>query len=312
VWFELKSSGLPVLTIGLVLAMVNPLLFVVGGLVESARPVVVLFALLSVLTTLLFGGNAFGIRPQQGHSYASAFEATQPYGTAGLAGIKALVRSVCMLAALVAVGVSVWASMSFIAVGGNYEPLTGYQPLRSWQGAIESAVGVLTAEQQVALAVVASIGIAVLVASFAAFRALATRYPRQLGIVGWLLLLHGVVLVLLVMTGYRGVGSVALWEFLLDTLVWVTRWIDAPAMVLATVYVTWKAFSERLLTLRQTGAALLVSVAFGAAWLTMLRAAGVSLGDMSATNAVWMLSPAVLPLMASAVTPWSLDRIRHT
>jgi hypothetical protein len=202
--------------------------------------------------------------------------------------------------------------MSFIAVGGNYEPLTGYQPLRSWQGAIESAVGVLTAEQQVALAVVASIGIAVLVASFAAFRALATRYPRQLGIVGWLLLLHGVVLVLLVMTGYRGVGSVALWEFLLDTLVWVTRWIDAPAMVLATVYVTWKAFSERLLTLRQTGAALLVSVAFGAAWLTMLRAAGVSLGDMSATNAVWMLSPAVLPLMASAVTPWSLDRIRHT
>ena len=40
VWFDLKSSGLAVLTIGLVLAMVNPLLFAVSVPVESIRPVV--------------------------------------------------------------------------------------------------------------------------------------------------------------------------------------------------------------------------------------------------------------------------------
>ena len=85
----------------------------------------------SVLAVLTFGGNAFGIRRRQGRVYASAFEATQPYGTARLAGLKVLVRSVCVLAALVAVGVSVWASLSFIAVG------KGYEPLRSWQRAIE-------------------------------------------------------------------------------------------------------------------------------------------------------------------------------
>ena len=53
------------------------------------------------------GVNAFGIRWRQGRAYASAFEATQPYGTARLAGLKVLVRSVCMLPALIAVGLSV-------------------------------------------------------------------------------------------------------------------------------------------------------------------------------------------------------------
>jgi hypothetical protein len=33
---------------------------------------------------------------------------------------------------------------------------------------------------------------------------------------------------------------------------------------------------------------------------------------MPATDAFWMLSPAVLPLMASVAAPWSLSRIRHT
>ena len=133
-----------------------------------------------------------------------------------------------------------------------------------------------------------------------------------MGHVGWLLLLHGFVLVPLVLTGYRGVGSVALWEFLLDALVWMTRWIDTPAIVLAAAYVFWKAFAERLLTLRQASAAVLVSAAFGAAWLTMLRAAGVTLGNMPATDAVWMLSPVLLPLMASVLAPLSLNRLRHS
>ena len=81
--------------------------------------------------------------------------------------------------------------------------------------------------------------------------------------------------------------------------------------MLATAYVFWQAFAERLLTLRQACAAVVVSAAFGAAWLTMLRAAGISLGDMPATDAVWLLSPALLPLMASVLGPLSLNRIRH-
>ena len=44
----------------------------------------------------------------------SAFEATQAYGTAQLAALKLLVRSVCVLAALIAIGVSAWTSLSLL------------------------------------------------------------------------------------------------------------------------------------------------------------------------------------------------------
>jgi hypothetical protein len=290
-----------------VLAIVNPLLFAISVRAEWFRPIAVMCGTVSVLLAVLtVGGNAFGIRRKQGRTYASVFEATQAYGTAWMAGLKVLVMSVCGLVALVAVGVSVWASLSFIALG------KGYEPLRSWQGAIESGVGALTGYQLAALAVVVSIGAAVMVASLASFAALAARYPRRFGIIGWLLLLHGAVLIPLVLTGYRGVGSQTLWEFLVNALAWVTRWIDAPAIVCATVYVSWRALDEQLLTLRSACGAVLISAAFGAAWLTMLRAAGVQLADTSTPYAFWMLSPVLLPLMASVLAPWSLSRVRHT
>ena len=311
VWFELKSRGLPLLANGVVIAIVNPLVFAVSVAVVPIRPLAAAVGMFSVLAILASAGHAFGIRVRHGRLYASAFEATQPYGTAPLAGLKVLVRSVCVLAALATVSVSVWASMSFIAVGKGYEPLQGYQPLRSWQGAIESAVATLTGYQQVALAVVASIGVGVLVASLASFAALVARHPRRLGIAGWLLLFHGLVLVPLVLTGYRGVGSQALWEFLLDVLVWTTRWIDAPAIVFATVYVSWRACAERLLTVRAACGAVLICAAFGTAWLTMLRAAGVQLATIRTADAVWLLSPMLLPITAVALAPWALSRIRH-
>jgi hypothetical protein len=102
------------------------------------------------------------------------------------------------------------------------------------------------------------------------------------------------------------------WEFLLDVLVWMTRWIDTPAIVVATIYVAWRVFAERLMTLRSAFGAVLVSAAFGAAWVTVLSAAGLQLAAMSTTQAVWMLSPMLLPLMASVLAPWSLSRVRHT
>jgi hypothetical protein len=43
----------------------------------------------------------------------------------------------------------------------------------------------------------------------------------------------------------------------------------------------------------------------------VLRAASVQLAGMPTMDAAWMLSPGLLPLMASVVAPWSLSRIRH-
>ena len=86
----------------------------------------------------------------------------------------------------------------------------------------------------------------------------------------------------------------------------------ASAFVLAAGYLLWRGVAEQLLTLGHACGAVLVSAAFGAAWLTMLGAAGVSLAGMPAADAVWMLSPAMLPLTISVLAPWSLNRIRHT
>ena len=130
-WLDLKSNGLPVLTIGVALAIVILLVSAVSGPIDAAinaapgvscpirecfyaraRPP--LLAPLSLLILLLLGGNAFGIRRRQGRTYVSAFEATQVYGTAQLAALKLLVKSVCVLAALIAIGVSVWISLPLL------------------------------------------------------------------------------------------------------------------------------------------------------------------------------------------------------
>jgi hypothetical protein len=300
-WFDFKSSGLPLVTVGVVLAVLNPLIFAVSGYIDAwlsgfyVGGFAVMFAVLSMMVVLFPGLNAFNIRGRRGRLYASSFEAIQACGTFRLAGLKVFSRSVCMLAALLPVVASIWASVRLLA--GK-----GFERLWNWQVGVESAAGAMTGYQQVAVAIVTCIGIAVLVASLAALWALAVRYPRRLNIVaGSLLLLHCLVLLMLAVNGQRGIGL----------LVDVIRWIELPLLILATLYLYWKALAERLLTLRSALGVVLISAAFAAAWVTVLRAFGMPLAGMPAMDTVSILSPALLPLMASVLAPWSLSRVRH-
>jgi hypothetical protein len=259
-----------------------------------------LFAMVSVPAVLALGGNAFGILARQGRAYVSPFEVTHPYGTGRLAVIKVLVRSFCVVTALVIVGVSVWAPGSLISAGAIFG-----DPLDSVQRTLEGAVGALTSYEQLALAVIGGIGVAMMVASRAALVALWTRYPRRVIIVASILLLYGVVLVLLTLAGQR-------WNVPLGAILRGTSWIAASAIVSATVYLAWRTFVERLLTLYQTCGIVLLLAMFAAAWLTLLRAAGLSLNAMPAADAVRILSPVLLPLAISVLAPWSYSRVRHT
>jgi hypothetical protein len=323
-WFELRSGGLLVLTIGVALAIVIPLVFVIttrldvalsrvftGPTTRVVALVVAMFSLPAVL--VLFGGNAFGIRARQGRTYSSAFEATQACGTVRMAGLKVLVRAACLLGALVAVGTSVWISASVIPFDVLEDNDTFIEksrnPVSGWMRAIDGAVGAMSAYELLALAFVTAIVVAVMVASRAALTALRARYPRRVAIAGSLLLLYGLAFVLRAPAGHGGNG----WEVLsMDALFGTTPWTAAAAIVLATVYVSWRVLAERLLTLRHACGVLLASAAFAAAWATVLGAAGVPLSTMPATDVVVMLSPALLPLLASVLAPWSLSRIRHT
>ena len=238
----------------------------------------------------------------------SAFEVTQAHGTAQLALLKVLVRSVCVLAALIAIGVSAWISVPllgdpvFIQIWGV--------PLSSRLPAITGAVAALTGYEQLSLVVVVAVGVVIWVAAFAVFGALRTRYSRRVNIASFLLLLYGLAFVWLAV-GVR-VDPETASQFHLDVVYGAMRWIAAAAMVFTTVYVFWSGFAERVLTIRYASGAVAISAAFGAAWLTVLHMAGVQLAGMSAMNAVSILSPALLPLMASVLAPWSLSRIRHT
>ena len=241
---------------------------------------VVLFTLLSLLIVLVLAGNAFGIRRRQGRAYMSAFEATQAYGTAQLAALKLLVKSVCVLAALIAVGVSAWISLPIL--GDEVFIQMWNVPLSSQLRGIKGAVAALTGYEQLALVVVAAVGVVVWVAAFAVLGALWTRYSRRANIAASSLLLSGLALALLALAERNGIVS----PFVFDALFAAARWIFLAAMVFTTVYVFWSGFAERVLTIRYASGAVAISVAFGAAWLTVLHIAGVQLAGMSAMNAI--------------------------
>ena len=323
VWLDLKSNGVPVLTIGVTLAMVILLVSAVSGPIDAAinadprvscpigecfyaRAMPAFFTPLSLLTVLVLAGNAFGIRRRQGRAYMSPFEATHAHGTAQLAVLKVLATSVCVLAAIIAIGVSVWISVPLL--GDAVFIQLWNVPLSSRMPAVNGAIAALTGYEQVSLAVVAAVGIVIWVTAFAALGALRTRYSRH--IVAPLLLLYGLSLVWLAV-GVRMDPETAS-QFHLDVVYGAMRWIAAAAMVFTTVYVLWSGFAERVLTVRYASGAAAISAAFGAAWLTVLQIAGVQLAGMSAMNAIPVVSPALLPLMASVLAPWSLSRIRHT
>ncbi len=325
VWLDLKSNGLPVLTIGVALAIVILLVSAVSGPLDAAfseeiraslscsnrdcfyvRGMPVLFAPLSLLIVLVLAGNAFGIRRRQGRTYMSAFEATQAYGTAQLAALKLLVKSVCVLAALIAIGISVWISLPLL--GDAVFIQVWNVPLNSQRSVIKDVVAALTGYEQLSLVVVAAVGVVIWVAAFAVLGALWTRYSRRVNIAASSLLLCGLALALLALAEHKGIVS----PFVVDAIFATARWIFLAAMVFTTVYVFWSGFAERVLTIRYTSGALAISAAFGAAWLTVLHIAGVQLAGMSAMNAVWILSPALLSLTIGVLAPWSYSRVRHT
>jgi hypothetical protein len=326
VWLDLRSNGLPVLTIGVTLAMVILLVSAVSGPIDAAInadpdvscPIAECFYVraapplmltpFSLLTVLFLGRNAFGIRRKQGRTYVSAFEAAQAYGTARLAVVKLLVQSVCVLAALIAIVASFWVSVPLLG-DAVFIQIWGL-PLSSRRSVITEAFAALTAYEQLALAIVAGVGVVIGVAAFAVFGALRIRYSRRATIASVLLLLYGVAFVWLAV-GVR-VDPKTASQFHLDVVYGGMCWIAAAAIVSTTIYAFQSGFAEHVLTIRYASGAVAVSAAFGAAWLTALHTAGVQLAGMSAINVISVVSPALLPLMASGLAPWSYSRIRHT
>jgi hypothetical protein len=312
IWFELKSGGLPVLMIGVALAIVIPLLFLVASRLDGVlsgpvtRPLIGLVewlaVLLSPLAVLLLGGNAFGIRARQGKKYASAFQAIQACTTVRMAGLKVLLRTLSVLGALAAVTAGVWTAAHLISFGTPAKhPLIGL--LRA-----EDALAALRPYEQLALAVVVLSGVALMVALRASLEALRARHPRLMSIAQGVLLAWVCALYLLLNTAHHGSSALSK---LAAAVLGPSRWLGVAALALATACLLWRVLVEGLLTRLAAGLAFLASAAFAAAWVTLLQARGVTLDAMPAAVAVWQLQLALLPPLICLLAPWSLGQVRH-
>ena len=327
VWLDLKSNGVPVLTIGVVLAIVIVLLSAIGNPIDAAfqdeirarlscsnedcflaRAWPVIFAGLSLLLVLFLARNAFGIRSRNGRTSVSAFEATRACGTAQLAALKVLVKSGCVLAAIIAIGVSAWISVPLL--GDPVFVQMWNVPLRSQLPAINDAIAALTVYEQLSLVVLGVVGVVIWVAACAVIGALRVRHSRRVYLAASSPLLLGLALVLVGTAQAEGLVSPSVFFAMLAAARWIFL-AALAAMVLTTVYVFRIGFAERVLTVRYVSGAVALSAAFGAAWLTVLHMAGVQLAEMSAIAAVSILSPALLPPFLSVLAPWSLNRVRH-
>jgi hypothetical protein len=324
-WLALKSNGVPALAIGVVFAIVILLVSAVSGPIDAAinaRPdfscqiedcfIVramppLMLAPFSLFAVFFFGRNVFGIRRRQGRTYVSAFDATQAYGTARLAVLRLLVTSACVLAALIAIAASLWISMPLLG-DPVFVQIWGV-PLSSRRPVIAQAFAALTGYEQLALAIVAAVGVVMGVAAFAVFGVLRFRYSRRASIASVvLLLLYGLAFVWL--TALVRLEPDIASQFHMDVVYAAMRWIAIAAMVFTTLYVFWRGFAERVLTIRYASGAIAIAGAFGAAWLIALQITGLQLAGMSAMKAISVA--ALLPLMASGLAPWSYSRIRHT
>ena len=313
VWFDLKSNGLPLLAIGVAFATVILLVSAVSGPIDAAlnadpgmhascpieecfyvRSFPPMLAPFSLFVMLFLGRNAFGVRARQGRTHIGAFEATQPHGAAQMAALKLLVRSACLLAALLVIGASAWISLPLLG-DAVFVQMWGV-PLTSKSFVINDAVAALTGYEQLALVVVAAVGVVSWVAAFAGLGALWARYSRRVNIAGASLLLFGLAGASLAVAQRN--GSVP--PSVLDAIFVAVRWTAAAAIVGATVYLYRSCLAERTLTPRYALGALLVSSAFVASWMALLGGTGVQL--------LWAL---FLPLFTSVLAPWSYSRVRH-
>lgn len=312
VWFELKSSGLPVLSIGLAISMLLFALYALGIAFPLIRQAAMGISVISVPAVLLvLGNNAFGIRRRQGRRFVSAFEAVQPHDTARLAHLKVLVRTVCVLVAFAAVGWTLWGSSALIhfwgewKLNGTNDASQGLLEVRRQVGALFSA---RSGFELLALAVTGAIVVGGIITWQASREALRTRYPRGVMVADWVPVVWGVAM------GIAGLASRsgAIAAPLATTIVLSLSWLATAGIAAIAIYLLWTGFANGGLGLRETGAAVAICATFVGTVLLLMRSVGVDLAALPASKVVGFLWMVPLILMVTLLAPWSLNRVRHT
>jgi hypothetical protein len=293
-WIETKAHGLPVLAIGLLLALCVPLLVTLGNAVQPRVVGVFIVVCVTTVPVLPFFAaisTSFFNREASLRAPMNAFEATRPIATARLAAVQIAVAAVAILGAWTFIAVSFWFSLRLAGAD---------TVLASLPETIAVSLGAAPVRRLVGIPAVGLVAFSTGIALLAAIRAFGAVYGKRI----WL--------------GLLGLGLYSVFAmFAILTEQWSSAvigahlWVVAAAIPVVTVFVMARAVTERILLPRHAGAALAVLAALTTVGWLVLRDLGFTLTGLAPALAALVLAAALLPLTASMLAVWSLGLIRH-
>jgi len=291
-WIETKARALPVLAIGLLLALCVPLLVTLGNAVNFVG----IYVVVCVVTVPVFPffaaiSTSFWNREASLRALMNAFEATRPIATARLAAVQIAVAAGAILGAWTFIAVSFWFSLRLAGAD------TVIASLPDMIAAPLSATPILRLLGVAAGVVVA---LSTVVALLAAIRAFAAVYGKRLWVGALGLGLYAIFMLFAVATDRWSGAAVG-----------AHLWALAAAIPAGTAFVMVRAIAEGIVLPRHAGIALAGWAAFTTVGCLVLRDFGFTLEGLAPALAALVLAAALLPLTASMLAVWSIGLIRH-
>jgi hypothetical protein len=290
-WIETRARGVPVVAIGLVLAVLAPAVLGLAAHRDVGAISVVTFGVLAATVPFFAGVSvSFWNRASSLRAPMSAFEATRPMATARLVAVQVAVAVAALLVAYALIAAGIGLAAPLLYDDARFESL--------WR----AVAGTWTAwsAAQATANVVFGLGVFVrMIALLATVRAFSALYGARLWAGVFAAALYMLVLAFAVVTD-RVSGAI----------VGAHLWAVAVAIPVATGYVIVRALAERALRPAQV-------LAIAAAWLVLVVAA-LAVRDsfpgfdaLAPAVAALVLSSSLLPLSVGVLTPWAYSRMRH-
>jgi hypothetical protein len=309
-WFVLRTVGIPKALFGFAGALAFPIL--IGASVVTGSQIPAGFAVILPLYPLFAIGVSSGITRKQGYAYMNVFNATRAMGAARLVAIEISVVVSCMLIAWMAIGGSMMATVfmfrSYYESGFMapefWESLNDYNNfMEVWSAAWTALAGMpfyRLAAFFTNFAVVIATGIACL-AALQVFYVLSPKRVILTGIaIGICLLVFGITV---------ANDSNTLQDKVSIKL--AAQWLIIATVFVTTPYVFVKAWQDRILNAQQVSLILLVWACYAAIYWGILGGAELLRADAHWVRLLFSASLIMIPLAATAMTPWAVGLLRH-
>jgi hypothetical protein len=293
-WIETKARALPVLAIGLLLALCVPLLVKLASGVEAQ-----LVGVLVVVCVIVVVGSPFSAaisasfwnREASLRAPMSPFEATRPIATARLAAVQITVALGAIVGAWTFIAASFWFSL----------PLAGADTsLATVPQSVAASLRAAPIMRVAGILMMGFVTLSTVVALLAAFRAFSVLYGKRLWLGALGLCLYGIFGLFAIATE-RWSGAV----------IGLHLWALAVVIPAGTVLAMVRALKERIVLPRHAVVAVAIWGALTVLGWLVARDLGFEFESLAPVIGALVAAAVLLPLTASMLAVWSLGLIRH-